>query len=124
MLKRTVRLNEFVRFSRKCLNRYLDLRSFILSPFEIVMLVCFGASWPVAVFKTYTNKSCEGKSFVFLWLIFIGYISGTVHKVFWNFDLVTILYVFNGVAVGTDLVLAYKYHLAYKADIKEPVMTA
>ena len=80
-----------------------------MSPFEIVMLVCFGASWPLSVYKTYTSKSCKGKSFGFLWLILIGYISGTVHKIFFNFDLVILLYIFNGLAVSVDLVLAYRY---------------
>ena len=37
-----------------------------MSIFEAIMLICFGASWPAAVYKTYTTKNVEGKSLLFL----------------------------------------------------------
>ena len=73
------------------------------------MLICFGASWPFAVYRTWKSKSCHAKSFVFMWLVFVGYVCGTIHKIFWNYDYVIGLYVFNGVLVMTDLVLSYRY---------------
>lgn len=79
------------------------------SPFEAGMLVCFGASWPCAVYKTYTAKTCKGKSFLFMWLIFFGYISGMVHRVWWDYNPIVWLYVFNGMLVLTDLALSYRY---------------
>ena len=40
-----------------------------MSFFEAGMLICFGASWPFAVAKTYKSKSVKGKSRLFLSLI-------------------------------------------------------
>ncbi len=79
------------------------------SYYEILMLVCFGVSWPVALIKTYTSKSVKGKSFLFLFLILLGYIFGVIHKVVYNFDYVVWLYVFNGVLVLADMALWFVY---------------
>jgi hypothetical protein len=80
-----------------------------MSPFEIGMMVCFGASWPFSVHKTWKTKIGTGKSFVFMWLVIIGYLSGIIHKIVYNYDLVIWLYVFNAIMVGTDLVLSYYF---------------
>ncbi len=53
-----------------------------MSPFEIGMLVCFGISWPISVFKSWKTKSTAGKSILFMTAILIGYISGILHKIF------------------------------------------
>jgi len=52
-----------------------------MSVFEMGMLICFGVSWPFAVYKTWKTKTSESKSMVFLWLVFVGYLSGIAHKV-------------------------------------------
>ena len=83
-----------------------------MSMFEAGMLVCFGASWPFAVYKTWKSKTSAGKSMVFLWLVFIGYLSGILHKVVYNMDLVVFLYAANAILVLTDLVLSHYYRLA------------
>ena len=80
-----------------------------MSVFEIGMLVGFGVSWPFALWKTYTSKSVKGKSPVFLWCVLLGYMSGTLHKVFYSLDPVIVLYVFNGLLVAADLFLYYRY---------------
>jgi len=87
-----------------------------ISPFEAGMLICFGASWPFAVYRTWKSKSCHAKSFVFMWLVFIGYLCGITHKIMWSRDYVIILYVFNGMMVMADLVLSYRYR---KLDVVE-----
>lgn len=79
------------------------------SYYEILMLVCFGVSWPVAVIKTYQTKNVKGKSFLFLFLILLGYIFGVIHKLMYNLDYVIWLYVINGVLVLTDMALWFKY---------------
>jgi len=79
------------------------------SPFEIIMLLCFGASWPFAVYKTWTTKLTAGKSPVFLWLVIIGYLSGMVHKFLHSYDWVVALYLLNTLMVAVDLVLYYRY---------------
>jgi len=80
-----------------------------MSIYEIIMLVCFGASWPFAILKTIRVKNPAGKSFLFLSLVLIGYIAGSLHKIFYHFDAVLWLYVFNGVLVATDLALSAYY---------------
>jgi lipopolysaccharide export LptBFGC system permease protein LptF len=80
------------------------------SPFEITMLVCFGTSWPVSIAKALRTHVVKGKSPVFLALVFIGYISGILHKALYTQgDPVIWLYVFNAVMVGTDWCLYMKY---------------
>lgn len=52
----------------------------IMDIFEAIMMVCFGASWPVSIWKTVKVKNPIGKSVIFLWLVEIGYISGIIYK--------------------------------------------
>ena len=62
-----------------------------MSVFEAGMLICFGASWPFAVMKTYKTKSVKGKSRLFLSLIIIGYIFGIINKIMNSVDFVLVL---------------------------------
>ena len=48
--------------------------------FEIIMLICFGASWPINAWKAYKARSTKGTSLLFLLLIFTGYIAGILSK--------------------------------------------
>ena len=73
------------------------------------MLVCFGVSWPMSVLKLLRAKTSAGKSFFFLWLVFIGYVCGIMHKVFYDMNIVIALYVFNLTVVGIDIALSYRY---------------
>ncbi len=75
------------------------------SIFEIIMLLCFGAAWPLSIIRSARSKSTKGKSFLFLVVIFAGYISGILYKVFYRMDYVLILYALNAVMVGTDIAL-------------------
>ncbi len=87
--------------------------------FEIIMVVLFGASWPANVIKSYKSRTTKGKSLLFLILIFLGYISGIIAKVFfvpckWY---VLFFYCLNLCMVGADLVLYCRnYRLDKKAD--------
>ena len=66
-----------------------------MSPFEIIMLICFGAAWPVSIYKSWTSRSVEGKSLFFLIIVLSGYIAGILHKIFYLYDGVIILYALN-----------------------------
>lgn len=79
-----------------------------MSIFEIVMLSCFGLSWPIAVIKSYRTGQAAGKSVLFMVAIIIGYIAGILHKIFYSRDFVIILYVFNLVMVTLDLILTIR----------------
>lgn len=81
-----------------------------MSPYEVVMLLCFGASWPFALHKTWKTKNVSGKSVVFLSLIVIGYAAGVVHKLMHLPDPVVWLYVLNGIMVSAELCLWFRYH--------------
>ena len=82
---------------------------------EIVMIVSFGASWPLNVMKSYTARTTKGKSLSFLCLIFFGYIAGILSKfmnptymaAFGEKWYVLFFYVLNLIMVGTDLVLYF-----------------
>lgn len=77
--------------------------------FEALMLVCFGASWPMSIWKTVKVKNPAGKSVAFLWLVEIGYLSGIVYKLS-RPDWVIALYCLNAAMVGADLFLVGKYN--------------
>ena len=49
---------------------------FLKSLLEITMLVCFGAAWPISIYKSWTSHSSKGKSVVFLAVIVVGYAAG------------------------------------------------
>ncbi len=80
-----------------------------MSIFEAGMLICFGASWPFAVLKTYRTKAVKGKSRLFLSLIIIGYLFGIINKIINSMDFVFWLYVINLLLVSSDFVLCLKY---------------
>ncbi|MBN2259709.1 MAG: hypothetical protein JW702_04155 [Clostridiales bacterium] len=85
-----------------------------MSIFEIIMLLCFGAAWPISIYKSYTSKSVNGKSVLFLYIVMIGYISGILNKLIFNMDWVIILYAINLVMVFTDTMI---YHRNVKLQI-------
>ena len=76
--------------------------------FEIIMLICFGMSWPISVYKSIRSKSTKGKSVVFIIAIIIGYISGIIGKIV-NHQLtyVVALYLVNLIVVSIDLGLYF-----------------
>lgn len=76
--------------------------------FEIIMLLCFGMSWPISVYKSIRSKSTKGKSAVFIIAIIIGYISGIIGKIV-NHQLtyVVALYLINLIVVSIDLGLYF-----------------
>lgn len=80
-----------------------------MSVFEAAMLMCFGASWPLSLLRTWKVKSAKGKSLGFIALIFLGYLSGITHKLVYSRDPVIFLYLFNAIVVGADLMLSFYY---------------
>jgi len=76
--------------------------------FEALMLICFGAAWPMSVYKSHKTRSNEGKSIAFLFTIFIGYVAGILHKIFYNYDWVLYLYLFNQLFVILDIILFFR----------------
>lgn len=73
-----------------------------MSIFEAIMLLCFGAAWPVSIVRSWKSRSTGGKSFAFSIIVIVGYISGIVNKLVGKPDLVTWLYVLNLTMVSID----------------------
>jgi hypothetical protein len=80
----------------------------MVSIYEIVMLVCFGAAWPASIVKAWRSRSTGGKSLAFLVIIFVGYAAGTLHKLLFAYDAVMYLYILNGVMVGVDIAIFFR----------------
>ncbi|MBQ3376548.1 MAG: hypothetical protein IJG49_09110 [Erysipelotrichaceae bacterium] len=83
---------------------------------EIIMLVCFGVSWPVNAVKAYKARNTKGTSLLFLLLIFTGYVAGIGSKLTnrsymaqidkkWY---VLIVYVINLVSLIVNLLIYYR----------------
>ena len=77
--------------------------------FEIIMLVCFGAAWPLSILKLYRTKKAHGKSLMFLGVIMGGYLAGILFKIYGRLDAVIILYAFNLIMVAVDFSLCCRY---------------
>ena len=83
---------------------------------EILMIVSFGASWPLNVIKSYKARTTKGKSLAFLYLIFFGYVAGITSKLVNEEYMINInrkwyvllFYVLNLVMVGMDLIMYYR----------------
>ena len=81
--------------------------------FEVIMIVSFGASWPLNLMKSYKARTTKGKSLAFLLLIFFGYIAGIVSKLINESYMANIgekwyvlfFYVLNFLMVGADLIM-------------------
>jgi hypothetical protein len=81
------------------------------------MMVCFGFAWPFSIYKSYKSKSNKGKSLWFLVIVLTGYSCGIIHKVFYNFDYVIILYALNFMLVFADSCLYFRNYLLERAKI-------
>ena len=89
-----------------------------LSIFELIMLLTFGVSWPFSIYKSYTSKSTQGKSLVFLSLILVGYASGIVHKLLYSKDIVIYFYALNFIMVLIDMCLYFRNKKLMKENEK------
>ena len=83
---------------------------------EIVMIVSFGASWPMNVMKSWKARTTKGKSLAFLLLILFGYVAGITSKLvneaymaaFADKWYVLFFYSLNFVMVFTDLLIYFR----------------
>ncbi len=73
-----------------------------MSIYEIIMLLCFGAAWPVSIAKSIKTRSTGGKSLIFLFVIVVGYAAGITHKLLYSPDIVVWLYALNVTMVSID----------------------
>jgi len=76
--------------------------------FELGMLILFGISWPVSIYKSYKSRVVGSKSVIFLFAVILGYISGIINKFVNGLDYVTAFYFINMVMVSVDAGLYFR----------------
>lgn len=80
---------------------------------EAAMLICFGFSWPINLYKNYKVRSAKGMSLSFILLIVTGYVAGICAKLVGHFSGATPLnyvfavYIFNLVMVSANIVVYF-----------------
>jgi hypothetical protein len=79
-----------------------------VSIFEALMLMSFGAAWPIQPYKSYTSRRTAGKSIVFSYVVIFGYLAGITHKILFSRDIIMGLYILNLIMVSIDVVLYYR----------------
>lgn len=85
---------------------------------EVLMILCFGLSWPISIRKSWISRTAKGKSLFFEFFIWIGYIFGIARKVMlwqaatsplgWLFYLSWAFYVLNLLEISVDMALYFR----------------
>lgn len=77
--------------------------------FEALMVICFGISWPLSIYKSYTSRTNKGKSILFSTFIWVGYIFGVLSKFLSSsITYVAIFYILNLIMVSIDILLYFR----------------
>lgn len=86
---------------------------------EALMILCFGLSWPISIYRSYVSKTAKGKSVFFEVFLWIGYVFGIVRKFLQYFSvsgngldflfyLGLIFYFLNIVEITIDMALYFR----------------
>ena len=86
--------------------------------FELGMLLMFGLSWPISIYKSYKSRVNGSKSIIFLFAIIFGYASGIANKFINGLDYVTVFYFLNMVMVSIDTGLYFRNRKLEKENNK------
>ena len=77
--------------------------------FEVIMLCCFGASWPFNIVKSLRSRTARGKSLLFEVCVIVGYLSSLAGKFLsGNLSYVVAFYLMDILMVATDLALTLR----------------
>ena len=77
--------------------------------FEVLMLLCFGISWPFNISKSWKSRTARGKSILFEVCVAVGYCCGIAGKfIAGNVTYVLVVYVLDLLMVSTDLILTLR----------------
>ncbi|MBQ8287447.1 MAG: hypothetical protein IJX76_01600 [Clostridia bacterium] len=75
---------------------------------EAVMLICFGFSWPLNVYRNIKSHTAKGMSIAFILLIMVGYLAGITAKIVCNnFSYVLAVYFINLAFVSVNLLVYF-----------------
>ncbi len=84
---------------------------------EIIMVICFGASWPFNIIKAYKARSTKGTSLLFMSLIGTGYVGGIACKILtwiekgalsWLSYVAFAFYIINLIMVSTGIIIYFR----------------
>ena len=76
---------------------------------EATMLICFGISWPMSVYKNIKAKTAKSMSLGFILMITLGYVAGIAAKIYThNYFDVFIVYIINLMMVSTNIVVYFR----------------
>lgn len=79
------------------------------SALETCMLICFGFSWPLNVYKAFKARTTKGTSIPFVCLIVAGYICGIAAKIInGQINYVLVVYFINLFAVSMNFVVYFR----------------
>ena len=86
---------------------------------EAMMLICFGLSWPISLYKNIKARTAKSMSLQFTLLIITGYISGIIAKIANDsFNYVLVIYILNLLIVSANIVV---YFINLRYDKKQLV---
>lgn len=104
--------------------------------FEALMIICFGLSWPISIYRSWTSRTAKGKSLFFEVFLWIGYAFGIARKIIltctgnghdWMFYLGFVFYVLNMAEITIDMCLYFrnvKLDKIRDAELKEELAEA
>ena len=81
---------------------------------EMLMIICFGLSWPLSIYKSWVSRTAKGKSLLFECFIWIGYVFGILRKILEIqaggahdalFYLAFVFYILNITEITIDMIL-------------------
>ena len=76
---------------------------------EVLMLICFGLSWPFNIMKSWKSRTARGKSLLFECCVIVGYCCGLAGKIIGgNITYVVAVYILDIAMVATDLMLTIR----------------
>ena len=82
--------------------------------FEMLMVICFGVSWPINIYKAWKARSARGISVLFYFFIWIGYVFGLGAKAIKHAAgistpfYVWFFYILNTVMVSAGIVVYFR----------------
>ncbi|MEZ4357770.1 MAG: hypothetical protein R2876_03970 [Eubacteriales bacterium] len=84
---------------------------------EMCMVLLFGVAWPASIAKSLRAKTAKGKSIMFLFVVFVGYLCGVASKlVSGSVNYVIFFYILNSIMVLTDIILYFRNSMIDKRN--------
>lgn len=73
------------------------------------MVILFGISWPISIFRSFRARTAKGKSLIFLTFIWLGYLFGILSKILGNsVSYVFVFYIINICMVSLDIAIYFR----------------